>query len=528
MKPDSQLIELVQRYVDGEASQADMDELDRHLRKSAETRSWFLEWMNLDSALGATFAYWEEDEGSLTLRVEHNVTDAVNQNARLGESSYVYAILATAASLIILASAIWWLSQPPRPDQPIVAKLVALQDARWTSSDTNPLKIGDALSVDQQLKLSTGSAQIKYSSGASVMLYGPTTFKIESENSGFLPQGRLSVDSTGSRSQGFNVRTPNANIFDQGAKYYTSTNEDGQSHIEVATSQTRSRQVKQVFPDRPGTTNQSTDVNPSPTVQPRASGSVEVELPNFPARHRILAGNALGVEPGNRPVLVHIERGDSTPAFRFATIEPPSNSDYADASRGFAQASIPGGTLHEDRDRQTPSGSGPVEQLLDGRAQRGQDVPHDSVFFKDGTTGVFLVDLGKTVSIKKVNTYSWHQHPIQVSNRVRAAQKYTLWAFAGDRLPSHKPSPADGWVRIASVNSDEFFEVTDPMTRPAQQAISIRALQGDLGRYRYLLFAVQPTRKQGPNVVHPNHTFYGEFDVYVNEKTKPTAETIVK
>jgi len=54
--------------------------------------------------------------------------------------------------------------------------------------------------------------------------------------------------------------------------------------------------------------------------------------------------------------------------------------------------------------------------------------------------------------------------------------------------------------------------VASRLDRPAQQGCSITSATGTLGRYRYLLWEVKPSRF--PDFKIPNHTFYGEFDVY--------------
>ena len=58
------------------------------------------------------------------------------------------------------------------------------------------------------------------------------------------------------------------------------------------------------------------------------------------------------------------------------------------------------------------------------------------------------------------------------------------------------------WTRITRVNSDQFFKVNERLDRPAQQACSITAASGNLGRFRYLLWHTKGS------------TFFGEFDVY--------------
>jgi hypothetical protein len=95
------------------------------------------------------------------------------------------------------------------------------------------------------------------------------------------------------------------------------------------------------------------------------------------------------------------------------------------------------------------------------------------------------------------------------SHRHRARQRFTLYGYAGDQLPDITLTPSEsGWTRIARVNSDRFFEVSTPLERPAQQASSITAAQGEIGRFRYLLWEVT------------GNTFFGEIDVFATPELK--------
>ena len=240
-------------------------------------------------------------------------------------------------------------------------------------------------------------------------------------------------------------------------------------------------------------------------------GAVDVRLKDVEAVQHLQAGDALCVEPGERQILTRIESGDRTAAFRFPTIEPPSSHDYADQSYGHATIRVLRGKLGSGI-----GSSGPVSVLLDGKGQSHQDAPDQSAFFANNLSGAFLMDLGRAVSIAKINTYSWHQNTTYNSQRHRAVQKYTLYGYAGDNLPPADGDVIDqGWVRLARVNSDDYFRVADPLDRPSQQACSITAARGTIGRYRYLLWEVEPT--VGWHTKETNNTFYGEFDVYADE-----------
>jgi hypothetical protein len=162
-------------------------------------------------------------------------------------------------------------------------------------------------------------------------------------------------------------------------------------------------------------------------------------------------------------------------------------------------------------------GSAPVDVLIDGHGQQQADAPDDSVFFAGDTVGTLVLDLGAAIPVGKVNTYTWHQNGAVAENRLRAVQKFTLYGFARDTEPPLDAMTGEaGWVRIARVDSDAFFEVERPVERPAQQGCSITAARGALGTFRYLRFDVQPTRSEIHALAKPHHAFYGEIDVYAD------------
>ena len=66
--------------------------------------------------------------------------------------------------------------------------------------------------------------------------------------------------------------------------------------------------------------------------------------------------------------------------------------------------------------------SGDVDRLIDGELPTESDAPDDNFFFNEGSDGGRLViDLGKPIQIKEINTYSWHPN-------TRGPQFYKLYA----------------------------------------------------------------------------------------------------
>jgi RNA polymerase sigma-70 factor (ECF subfamily) len=373
------------------------------------------------------------------------------------------ALLAVAAG-IALVSGLWFKSGQGPTAATTVAAVTQLHDATWMTSDA-ALVVNEEIDAGQRVELRSGKADVLFHSGARMQLIAPAIVVPLTDSSAQLVLGQVHLVAETPSSKGFTVKTPTSDFIDISTAFTASVAPDGLSRLEVV------------------------------------DGEVDVVLDEAETTQRLTTGGTLFVEPGERKVITRIESGDGTPDFRFSTIAPPSADDYADLRFGRARIQVAKGQL---RVRQGGAASGAPSVLLDGVGQSKQDSPLESVFFENGVIGQFLLDLGERVTIHKVNCYSWHQHRVNLEHRHRARQHFTLYGFAGDEPPDASAlAPEDtDWVRIARVNSDRSFKVTDALKRPSQQASSISAASGDLGRYRYLLWVVE------------RPTFFGEFDVY--------------
>jgi hypothetical protein len=353
----------------------------------------------------------------------------------------------------------------PRASLPPVAARLVAAECQWVDPQL-ALGKGALLVAGQKLELASGRVEIVFQSGAEVKLHGPAIFEIQSANSSFLTIGRLSARAATPEAHGFTVHSRTAATVDLGTEFNVVASDDGHSQIGVV------------------------------------AGAVEVQLTNGQQRRRLGVGESIEVEPGTPSVIARIEPGAGTPAFKFPTIEPPSRNDYADVSQGHAHIRVLRG-----RPMDGSCGSAPVEVLLDGKGQSSGSAPRESFFFERGSSGLILLDLGKSIPVKKVNTYSWHDCDF-VLDHTRATQKYYLYGSSRATPPETEGNLAGaGWTLIAQVNTDEFFGFPQGADRPAQQAVSIMATDsGSIGKYRYLLWDVRPTNNLA--------TFYGEFDVF--------------
>lgn len=96
---------------------------------------------------------------------------------------------------------------------------------------------------------------------------------------------------------------------------------------------------------------------------------------------------------------------------------------------------------------------GNLDKLHDGKVPMDEDQPSENFFFSAGTAGGrLLMDLGKTIEIKQVNTYSWHP-------TTRGPQLYKPYASDGksegfNQQPRNGSNPQTcGWKLIANVDT---------------------------------------------------------------------------
>jgi RNA polymerase sigma factor (sigma-70 family) len=155
-------------------------------------------------------------------------------------------------------------------------------------------------------------------------------------------------------------------------------------------------------------------------------------------------------------------------------------------------------------DGQRADNSGPPDRLVDGRMPATDDAPTQNFKFADSTLeGRVGFDLGRTIAISAINSYSWHKDK-------RAPQVYRVYGSDG-ASPGFDPAPKNGTDPV--VGGWKF--IADVDTRPAngpsggRYAVGISGPSGTLGNYRYLLFVIFPAQADDVS----GHTFYSEINV---------------
>jgi hypothetical protein len=203
-------------------------------------------------------------------------------------------------------------------------------------------------------------------------------------------------------------------------------------------------------------------------------------------------GFALLLQDHVRVSIDHNSNSTATNAFKFKNVPPPAKDDAATKAKLML--------LDGDVD---PNG-GDLSVLTDGVGPATEDQPGANVFFTAGTGGGrFRIDLGKSIEIAQINTYSWHP-----SNR--GPQVYRVWG-SDESDPKFNAEPRGtidpasyGWKQIALVDT-RGSEGNDG----GQYGVSISSSRGSLGSYRYLVFDCYVTEVTD----NWGNTFYSEVDV---------------
>jgi hypothetical protein len=150
--------DLIQRYISGNITDAEARVLEQQLKLDPELRDWYLDALNLDSALEAAA---ESAQAVLSLPMPISQRALMNAAASPAKPWRMFLPSAAAAAALVFCGALLW--QVWGRDAKI-AELVDVQRARWDGS-TLSTEPGSRLGVGR-LRLAEGLACLRFARGA--------------------------------------------------------------------------------------------------------------------------------------------------------------------------------------------------------------------------------------------------------------------------------------------------------------------------------------------------------------------------
>ena len=225
------LRELADGYVSGTLDGACLAELEGLLCADPDARRFFVRFGRLHTDLHLEVRARTAGERALR-RLALPGPENTPSRRWLPAGRWTRAAL-VAASLLAAAGAGWWLAAGRgsnlTPEAAVeVAWLVNAQDIRW--AEGRPLD--GALRSGAVLRIERGLAELRFRSGARVVLEGPAGLELLSENSARLLRGRLTAR-VPEPAIGFTVFSPEGKVVDLGTEFGVSVGDGGAAEVVV-------------------------------------------------------------------------------------------------------------------------------------------------------------------------------------------------------------------------------------------------------------------------------------------------------
>lgn len=239
---------LVDRHLDGGLDLAGQDRLEILLRSDASLRTRFWDLARIHGQIAwvaqERHADLPANEAMATDRaLRDSARDTPAQPANQQRSPirrspirtkpgfWRRLIPAAVAAGIVVATGFAWMSSTAPTLVPATADAVIadLADVRWQDG-TGPA-VGDAVGK-RPLRLASGLAQVRFASGATVIVHGPATFTASSERGGRLDQGRV-VARVPERAKGFTIESGIARVVDLGTEFGFSAHNGSTQDVQV-------------------------------------------------------------------------------------------------------------------------------------------------------------------------------------------------------------------------------------------------------------------------------------------------------
>ena len=229
---DSEILKLnalCNELVDGSISSERHAELEAWLLSDEAVRQHYVRVLGLSASLHDYAGEFESEEGGDAI-VSFSSSQAKNTRwpwrARLSLAAALVAALFLAVLLV-------------KKEQPAtqgigqdhgLAVLTRASGLEWAKGAT-PYRIGDRLPTGE-VKILSGTMQIEFYSGASVILEGPANLEIRSANEAFCHYGKVR-GCVPPQAVGFTVKTPDYDLVDLGTEFGISVGENGTSEVHV-------------------------------------------------------------------------------------------------------------------------------------------------------------------------------------------------------------------------------------------------------------------------------------------------------
>ncbi|WP_435011553.1 FecR domain-containing protein [Tundrisphaera lichenicola] len=219
------LRDLIDEYCSDLIDEAGLAELEAGLRSSESARLYFAEYVQLHAELGFSARARRAASSALSRMAEGRAASRLGRlpKGRFRRRWLAVAGAAIAASGFLLGQWAW----SRRGDD--IAWLVNAQDCRWSTVEESPTR---DMRAGKVLKLERGLAEIEFDRGARVILKGPASLELLSDNMARLISGSMTAH-VPPPAQGFTVYSPQGKVVDLGTEFGLSVDDPDTTSVRV-------------------------------------------------------------------------------------------------------------------------------------------------------------------------------------------------------------------------------------------------------------------------------------------------------
>jgi ferric-dicitrate binding protein FerR (iron transport regulator) len=195
--------DLIQRYISGTITAAETEALEQQLKTDAALRDWYLDALNLDSALEASA---ESAQTALSLPVPFSQR-ALTPAGATSTRWFAWRPLAAAAAALLIGFVVFGWSR----------RGVEVEVVQTSGGVSGDWVVGHMARLNH-VALIRGSVQMRLSSGVLLDVSAPVEMTLVDDMHVRVLSGRITAD-VGDEGKGFVIETPQARVVDLGTRF---------------------------------------------------------------------------------------------------------------------------------------------------------------------------------------------------------------------------------------------------------------------------------------------------------------------
>jgi ferric-dicitrate binding protein FerR (iron transport regulator) len=226
-----ELQDLVDAYLDGTLDEAGHRDLEARLHADAAAMRYFVRYCRLHTDMALEARGRRAGQRALGAIATPTDNTSASPAAPSGERFIRRSLgWAMATTILLVLTAVWLLSRNEGgPGQSLaIAWLVNAQDCKWAGG----AEPAGELHAGKSVRIERGLAELRFRSGASLVLEGPADLELLSASSARLRQGKLATRIPES-AIGFTILSPQGKVIDLGTEFGVAVGENGTTEVVV-------------------------------------------------------------------------------------------------------------------------------------------------------------------------------------------------------------------------------------------------------------------------------------------------------